>query len=218
MEQMIAAVIFDMDGVIFDSERLALSCWEELGERWGLEDIRDTYVLCVGVTETVSRQVFLERYGESFEYERFWREFKELARERIERDGLPVKKGARAILSALRERGVPTALASSTKSETVLREIEEAGLSGYFDAIIGGDMISRSKPEPDIFLTAAERLGVRAENCCVIEDSYNGIRAAYRAGMIPVMVPDMLPPTDEMRALAAAVLPDLNEAADLILQ
>ena len=192
------AVLFDLDGVIFDSERAVLAVWRELAEELGLEEIEPVFRRCVGTNKTRTEEIFREAFP------RF--------RERWGGGRLPVKTGAREILQALRRRGIPLALASSTDSGVVRQELDEAGLLDFFDAVVGGDQVSRSKPDPEIFLRAAERLGAEPEACFVVEDSFNGIRAALAAGMRPLMVPDLLPPDGEMARLAEAILPDLAAA------
>lgn len=108
------------------------------------------------------------------------------------------------------------ALATSSKERTVRREIEEAGLLSYFDAIVCGDMIRRSKPEPDIYLKACECLQVEPENACAVEDSFNGVRSATRAGLSCIMVPDIKQPDEEMRELACCILPSLLEVKEYL--
>ena len=122
---------------------------------------------------------------------------------------LAKKPGVEELLKYLKMRGFKIGLASSTREALVRSEISDGGLLGYFDQIIGGDMVERSKPEPDIFLEACRRLGTRPENCYVIEDSHNGIRAAYAAGMHPIMVPDLMEVTEEMKFLAEEILGSL---------
>ena len=203
------AVIFDMDGVIFDSERAVLRCWQELSEKYGFPDVEIPYMRCVGVNAAVSRQIFLDFYGEDFPYDRFSAEVSRNYHDRYDGGRLPMKPGIRELLEALAERGCPLGLASSTRSSTVTAQLRDAGLLPFFRAVVGGDQVSHSKPHPEIFLTAAAQLGVSPADCCVVEDSYNGIRAARTGGMIPLMVPDTLPPDAEMREKAAAILPDL---------
>ena len=128
---------------------------------------------------------------------------------RYDNGRLPMKPGIVELLKFLKENGIKTAVASSTRKAVVTREITDAGLLSYFDVLICGDMVARSKPAPDIFLKAAEELKVDPSRSYVIEDSYNGIRAAHSAGMRAFMVPDMLEANDEMRKLSEAVLPDL---------
>lgn len=211
------AVLFDMDGVIFDSERMLRDCWRAIADREGLEGMQEVYGLCIGVNQRASDEILRQAYGRDFPVERFKKEAVGLFHERIAKEGLPVKPGAREILQALRERGVPLALASSTDQGPVRRELAEAGLLDCFNVLVTGDMVKNSKPHPEIFLAAAELLGVRPGDCFVIEDSYNGVRAAAAAGMRPLMVPDLLAPDEEMRALAEAILPDLNSAQSYLL-
>lgn len=137
-------------------------------------------------------------------------------RERYGEGRLPLKPGVAEILQELKQRGVPLALASSTRSDIVKLELDEAHLLSCFDAVLGGDMAPRSKPEPDIFLAAAAALGAVPANCYVLEDSFNGIRAAHRAGMHPIMVPDMQQPDDEMRGLAEVIVENLPDAMDYL--
>ena len=122
---------------------------------------------------------------------------------------LPVKAGVREILSWIKEHGIKIALASSTRRAIVEAELKAAGLYDYFDKVICGDMVEKSKPAPDIFLKACNELGVRPCDAYAIEDSYNGVRSAQSAGLKCIMVPDLVPATDEMRELAERVLPDL---------
>lgn len=203
------AVVFDMDGLIFDSERLVLVCWEKLAEKYHLDGMHDVMLRCIGTTKVKTREILLDYYGQDFPYEACCVETSAMFHEISDRDGLPVKKGVRELLDYLREQEIPTALASSTRLAVVTQELQQAGLYEYFGVVVGGDQLKRSKPEPDIYLMACEKLGVLPERACAIEDSYNGIRSAYSAGMKPVMVPDLLPPTEEMRQKCVLVSEDL---------
>ena len=207
------AVIFDMDGVIFDTEHLAMSLWVQTAEELGIPDIASFYPTVIGTTAVRTTELLYAHYGPAFPKEAFDRRIRELYFERYDREGLPVKPGAEALLSLLSAHSVPLALASSTGTDIVRRELDDAGFLKYFDAVIGGDMVSRSKPHPEIFLKAAGLLCVTPADCYVIEDSFNGIRAAAAAGMHPLMVPDILQPTDEILALTEQVFPSLNEVA-----
>lgn len=210
------AVIFDMDGVIFDSERLVLEGWLALGKKYGIPDIEKVYPKCIGVNAIASKQVFLDFYGEDFPYDTYKQETSADYHAKYDGGRLPMKSGIRELLQFLKEKGYHIGLASSTRFEVVNQQLEDAGLLPYFDTLTCGDMVKRSKPEPDIFLKAAETLGVQPEECIVIEDSYNGIRAASRAGMFPFMVPDMIAPDEEMKQLASAIFNNLNEVRDFL--
>ena len=211
----IRCVIFDMDGVIFDTERFYLECSVPAAERLGLKGMAEVCYDCIGLTEEETEKRLLRAFGEEAPLEEFYKEISAVFRKRYEEEGLPVKDGVREILAWLRENKIPTALASSTKTEIVRMELHDAGLDKYFDLIIGGDMAGRSKPAPDIFLKTADLMGMDPADCIVIEDSFNGIRAASSAGMIPVMVPDLLQPDDEMRALAFRIEGSLKEVLDI---
>ena len=208
-----SAVIFDMDGVIFDTEHLAMRLWVQAAEELGIPGIAAFYPTVIGTTSVRTAELLYERYGPAFPKEAFDRRIRELYFEHYDREGLPVKPGVEELLSSLAARAVPMALASSTRTDTVRRELEDAGFLRYFDVVIGGDMVSHSKPHPEIFLKAAAALGTLPADCYVIEDSFNGIRAAAAAGMHPLMVPDMLQPDEEILHLAEGVFPSLGDAA-----
>ena len=206
----VRAVIFDMDGVIFDSERATFNEWVALADRHGFRDIEIPYRKCIGVNARRTKEIMLEFYGPDFPYDEYAKEASVSYHARYDGGRLPMKPGVRELLETLRDKGLFVALASSTRMSTVRQQLDDAGLLDFFDRVVGGDMITRSKPAPDIFLAAVEGTGIAPQDCAVIEDSFNGIRAANAAGMVPIMVPDMLPPDEEMQRLAEAILPDLN--------
>ncbi len=204
------AVIFDMDGVIFDTERIWIECWAPVGQKHGIRDIEKILrEECVGITSSAMKAALLAAYGEDFPYDRYVKEASAIFHERYDHS-LPMKRGVRELLGFLRESGAPVALASSTSTRLIREELSDAALLDYFDVITGGEETPRSKPAPDIFLLTARKLDIEPAACFVIEDSYNGIRAAHEAGMRPVMVPDLLRPDAEMETLAEAILPSLD--------
>ena len=216
MNEQLQAVIFDMDGVIFDSERLVIECWQVIAEKHNIPDIVEICMRVQGNNREETGKRFREKYGSGFPYEAYKKEVSALFRRLYGEGRLPLKPGVVEILEELKRKGMPLALASSTRTDIVKQELADARLLQYFDAVLGGDMVSRSKPEPDIFLAAAEAVVAVPANCYVLEDSLNGIRAAYRAGMHPVMVPDMQQPTEEIRGLAEAVVENLLVAMDYL--
>lgn len=208
------AVIFDMDGTIFDSERLVLECWKRIGEKYGIPDIGEVFMKCIGTNKVRTREIVDEHYGTTFPYEKFSAESSALFHEITEKEGLPVKAGAREILTYLREENIPLGLASSTRLAVVTQELKDAGLYECFQTVVGGDLIKSSKPAPDIYLLTCECMGVTPGKAYAIEDSYNGIRSAHSAGLRPIMVPDMMPATEEMRGLSEAVFEDLFQVKE----
>lgn len=210
------AVIFDMDGVIFDSEVAVRDLWVSMADEWKIPGVGDLFPKCIGCTRERTEEIFKEAYGEDYPY---W-EFREEASKRFfEKYGggkLPLKPGIREILAYLKENNVKTALATSTRASVAKRELEDAGLLKYFDEFATGNLVKRSKPDPEIFLLAASMLKVSPANSYVIEDSYNGIRGAKAAGMHPIMVPDMIPANEEMENLAEVILPSLIEVREFL--
>lgn len=204
-------VIFDMDGVIFDSEREVLYAWQQVAKRHSIPDIEKVIVACLGTNFQATRRTFDDYYGKDFPFEQYEDEMRTIFFARYdERHGLPLKKGAVELLQDLKSRGVPVALASSTREKTVRKELTDVNIIQYFDVLVCGDMVKRSKPAPDIFLKAAEAISIPPETGFVIEDSYNGVRAAYAAELRPIMVPDLKKPDEEMRQKTEAIFPDLE--------
>jgi HAD superfamily hydrolase (TIGR01509 family) len=205
------AVVFDMDGVIFDSERAVMLCWIELANKYGIEDIEEPYLACTGTNLARTKEIMLEAYGDDFPYDMYAKEASIMYHEKYDGGNLPMKPGVAELLEYLKHEKKKIALASSTRRQTVVNQLEWAGIKDYFDVIICGDMVKKSKPAPDIFLKACEELKVAPEKAYAIEDSYNGIRAAYAGKLRPIMVPDLLPPNEEMNSMAEVVLSDLGK-------
>lgn len=210
------AVVFDMDGVIFDSERAVMQCWKEVASRHNIPDIEKAILACTGTTMVRTREIMLNLYGADFPYDEYAMESSTIFHSRYDGGRLPMKPGVKELLTFLKEHNKKIALASSTRQQVVTDELRDAGIIGYFDRIICGDMVSRSKPAPDIFLKACEELNVSPSDSYAIEDSYNGIRAAHAGGLHPIMVPDLLPADEEMQSLAEIVLPNLTSVMEYL--
>lgn len=210
------AVVFDMDGVIFDSERAVMQCWKEVASRHNIPDIEKAILACTGTTMVRTREIMFDLYGADFPYDEYARESSAIFHSRYDGGRLPMKPGVKELLTFLKERGKKIALASSTRQQVVTDELRDAGIIEYFDRIICGDMVSRSKPAPDIFLKACEELNVSPSDSYAIEDSYNGIRAAHAGGLHPIMVPDLLPADEEMQSLAEIILPNLTSVIEYL--
>ncbi|MDO5146056.1 MAG: HAD family phosphatase [Eubacteriales bacterium] len=213
---MLEAVVFDMDGIIFDSERLMTRCWMELDKQYGIPNVEDVCVECLGTNDEETKRIFLHTYGQDFPYERYEQEMMHLYRKWISEGKLEMKPGVTDILSWLKQQGIKVGLATSSRRVLAVEEIREAGLLSFFDSITCGDEVSRSKPEPDIYQKACQNLGVKPENAFAIEDSYHGVRAGKSAGMSVIMVPDMKQPDEAISNLADIVLPSLIKAKDFL--
>lgn len=205
------AVVFDMDGVIFDTEHMIWKAWIKVADSHQMENIGDVLRRCLGVNLQGTKEIFLKQYGPDFDFDGFRKEADTLLQKRIEKEGIPVKKGAYNLLAYLKENGYKIALASSTQTEKVIDELKQADLYQYFEVIVGGDQVTCSKPDPEIYLTACQKIGVNPKEAYAIEDSFNGIRSAAAAGLKAIMVPDILQPNATILPLVHKVFESLND-------
>lgn len=210
-----AAVVFDMDGLLFDTERLyeeaALAAAAELGREMDAAFFRST----VGFPWLVTRGRLVERYGPTFGVDELRGVAQRIFRQMVDRD-LPLKPGVPELLGLLDALGLPRAIATTSARATVEHHLGAHGLADRFPHIVAHDDCERHKPDPDPFLKAAALLGVPPQRCLALEDSHNGVRAASAAGMMTVMVPDLLPVTEEMRTLCLHIVGDLHEVRRLL--
>lgn len=213
MEQL-RAVLFDMDGLMFDTERVSDEVWCDVAKRNGFAMTSRDVSLLRGRNYEGGRAAMCERFGADFPYDALAAEAIREIGARLDRH-IPLRPGLFALLDALRGMGCKMAVASSTHSSRVLRNLERTGVRDYFSAVIGGDAVTRSKPDPEIFLLAAKALDIPPAACMVLEDSYNGVRAGAAAGCFTVMVPDLDPATPEMERLAGAIVASLDAVIPL---
>lgn len=200
------AVIFDMDGLIFDTERSFMEQLAVVMKERGYNLSREVYIETLGACGDVLKNIMYKHYGDDYPIEECGNAAQARVNMVAETVGLCVKPQIHDLLEMLKERDIPCAIASSTKSVNVENYLRHAGLSGYFAEITGGEMVKVSKPEPDIFLMACEKLRVSPKDALVLEDSENGIKAAYAAGIPVICVPDLKEPGKEVLRMAAAVV------------
>ncbi len=211
------AIVFDMDGVLFDTERLFMEAGTQLMKERGIENAERAVMGCIGLNLRDTKALFLQVCGQDFPFEEYHRKCGNLVKEKIEKNGLPLKTGVRELLTYLKEADYRIALASSTAQSGVCRHLDRAGLREYFEVVIGGDMIEHGKPEPDIYLKACENLGVNPKEAYAIEDSANGIRSAHAAGLKTIMVPDLIAPTPELESLLYAKYDSLLDVREMLM-
>src|SRR5690242_17358860 len=211
----IEAVLFDMDGLLIDSEAVYIEAYHDAAGEIGVEIPMTLCHAMVGVPRRECEDMIQEHYGPQFDVESFQTCFRRHAERRFEVH-VPVKPGVPELLAFLGARGLPLAVATSARAETVERNLGRAGLRGHFKAIAARDHVARAKPHPDVYLEAARRLGAAPERCVAFDDSNVGLTAAHAAGTMAFMVPDILQPTDEVRAKCLKVLPDLHAALKLL--
>lgn len=212
---MAAGILFDMDGVLFDTERLAQKGWQLAAEQLGIPVSEDFLSHLRGTNVADSRALYKSWFGRD-DYDEARAIRVAYADQVIAREGVPVKPGVHALLEELRRRDIPAALASGTARDRAMGYLRSAGIDKYFASAVCGDEVLHAKPEPDIFLRAARSLGLDPRRCMVIEDSPNGIRAGHAAGCFTVMVPDLNPPTPELAQLYDACVPSLLDVIPLL--
>jgi len=207
----VAAVVFDMDGLLLDSERLALAAFVDTCDHFGLGDQTAVFMQCLGINQERGKRVLRDGLPGTVDHLAFARLWDSKCFERFADASIPLKSGAEELLQDLKAFGVPAAIATSTSASRATQKLQHSGILQEFDVIVGGDHVRRSKPFPDIYLKAAELLGVHPESCLALEDSENGVRSALSAGMIVIQVPDLVQPSAAMRELGHTVLETLHD-------
>jgi HAD superfamily hydrolase (TIGR01509 family) len=212
-----AAAIFDMDGLMFDTERLTIPFWTEAGINFGYNITFDVVLKMVGISSGKARLVLLDEYGADFPYDKIRDEFKLLVKKEFEKNGVPHKPGLVYLLDRLCAAKIPLAVATSTHRSTALDMLERAGVLDRFTAVTGGDEVVNGKPAPDIFLTAAEKLGQPPSACAGFEDSPAGLRGLHAAGIRSIFIKDVIEPPREVLSTVWKICRDLSEAVDLFI-
>lgn len=216
MADRVKGILFDMDGVLFDTERLTTEAWVKAAAEWKL-DLPVSFINSYkGQNLRVRTQLYLERFGMDFPYEKFREKKTEYMEADIAKNGLPVKPGVYELLKYAKEHQIQLAVATSTSRKTAERYLKQTGIYEYFQAVVYGDTVEASKPEPDIYLEAARRVGVDSKDCLVIEDSPAGILAGYYAGAKVIHIPDQVQVTDDVLNRTYKVCENLTEVIDLL--
>ena len=185
------AVVFDMDGVLFDTESVCMKAWDYAGEVMGVGKAGYMVLKTLGMNADKAVEIIRTEFGAGFDAVKFKQIGKNYSYDYFNTYGVPEKPGLYEVLDYLKNKGYKIALASSTSSQSVHHHLKEKDIEKYFDAVICGDMVEKSKPEPDIYLKACAQLNENPDNCIAIEDSKNGILSAHRAGLQVIMVPDL---------------------------
>lgn len=216
LEFMIRAVIFDMDGLMFDTERLTCAATAQAGKKLGYPDIADFARKMIGRNEKECVKLYTRYLGSDFSREQFYTQRQEMIDASVRENGIPVKPGLPELLEFLKREELLLAVATSTSRRHALPYLEQAGVARYFNRMVFGDMLEKSKPAPDIYLKAAAELEIPPADCMALEDSPFGIRSAHDAGMKTVMVPDLLEPDEALKKIVDFCVPSLFEVIELI--
>ena len=199
MKDTITAVLFDMDGLVLDTEKLYTRFWQEAAKAFGYPMTKEQALGMRSLNRGAGLAKLQSYFGMSVDYDVIRNKRIELMDAFVEQEGVALKPGIHELLAFLKERGIKTAIATSSPMERTLLYLGSVGLQSSFDELVSGYMVEKGKPEPDIYLYAAEQLGVAPKECMVLEDSPAGILAAHRAGCVPVMIPDQDEPDEETK-------------------
>ena len=212
------AVIFDMDGLLIDTEKHLVRCWCQAAQEMGFDMQRRHALHIRSLAGKYAAPYLKSELGEDFDYFRVRERRKELVAQALAEYGLGRKKGALELLKWLKEKGIRTAVATATDEERATRYLTEIGVLSYLDRVVCATMVENGKPMPDVYLYACRQLGERPQDCMALEDSPNGVLSAWRAGCGVVMVPDLTQPDEEIRPILTGLAPDLSAVIPLIEQ
>ncbi|BBF67912.1 MULTISPECIES: HAD family hydrolase [Sphingomonas] len=212
----VRAVIFDMDGTLLDTEAAHRRAFAQTGDAIGWPMADDLLLSMVGIHRDENERMLAAHLGPDFPLARFYADSDALFEAAVEA-GIPLRPGAQLLLDHLAQAGIPMALATSTAAPYAQQRLEKSGLLHYFDVVVTRSDVDQPKPHPQPYLLAARLLGVDPAHCVAVEDSHAGVRSATAAGIATVMVPDLLPPTEELTLACAQILPSLTDLRDLLL-
>lgn len=207
-------VIFDMDGLMIDTESVFIKAWDYAGEKSGIGKAGYMTIKTLGMNIVMSRKIWLNEFGDNYNEDALRKYTKEFLGKYYYENKAPIKKGLYTLLDYLHSREYKLAVASSSPKWEVEKHLKDANIFDYFSVIICGDMINASKPEPEIYLKACELLQEKPGDCYALEDSKNGLLSAYRAGCKPIMVPDLWQPDEEIKRLLFGKFADLEKVQE----
>ncbi len=218
MKDSITAILFDMDGLVLDTEKLYTRFWQEAARACGYPMTKEQALGMRSLNRGAGLAKMQSYFGPEVDYEFIRNKRIEMMDAFVAKEGVALKPGIHELLAYLKERGIKTAIATSSPMERTVLYLTSVGLQNSFDELVSGYMVEKGKPEPDIYLYAAKKLGVEPCCCMVLEDSPAGILAAHRAGCLPVMIPDQDEPEEETRALLYACAESLTAVISLLEQ
>lgn len=194
-------IIFDMDGLMFDTEKISFISWRDAAARYGYQIDDNIFRKTIGANLISTKDIYIKHFGISFPIEEIISERVRISEALIKLKGLPIKKGLYELLDYLSQSNIKKAVATSTSRNRALNLLKLAGIDNNFDYVLCGDEIEKSKPDPEIFLKVSDKLGCSPNKCLVLEDSEIGIEAAHKAGMFPIMIPDIKEPNELTKTL-----------------
>lgn len=213
---MIKAVIFDMDGTLLDSEKIVLKAWRYVIDKYSLPFDLSLPYRSIGLNYDSMKTLFLSELGEDYPFDKYWGYAKQYLQNAKRRTAYPVKAGFDELCTYLKANKIGMYVATSTYHASAAKELEHSGILGFFDGIVGGDEITRGKPDPEIFITAAEKTGFEKSECLIVEDSSNGLRSGIASGIRTVFIKDIVDVPSEITDKVFAKCDDLSGVIDII--
>lgn len=213
---MLKLIIFDMDGLIFDSEKLYMHFLQQVMIIYNYEFTNEQYINTLGLNDAATKIKMHELFGLAFEHQKIYSEAKQEMMLYVERENIPVKDGIIKLLNFLKKNNLKCCVASSTNRDDVLYLLKKAKIDQYFDFVVGGDEVKNSKPDPEIFLKACHKAHVKPTEAIVLEDSPNGLLAAINANISPICIPDLVLPPQEIASKCLAIVKNAKEVINII--
>ena len=208
------AAIFDMDGLLLDTESIFLEAFKNTCKRLDLDFDMSMFKSLIGTNSVKTKTILEEHFGEGFSHEVFRKTWRQYVAGYISEKSIPLKEGVPELLDKVRNQKLPMAVATSTAYKDACKTLERTGLIDYFDFIVAGDQVIKGKPDPEIYLKVAEKINVLPEECIAFEDSENGVKSALAAGMEVIQVPDLIYPSDELRSMGYRIIDSLKKVCD----
>ena len=206
------AAIFDMDGLLLDTERLCMRVFKQSCHNVQLPFYEDIYLSIIGRNSKGIEEILRSAYGN--ELDKLHADWRVNYDAIVKNQPIPIKKGVIPLLEWLQANKVRTAVATSTQKDVALVKLKLAGLDCYFDNITCGCEVTQGKPNPEIYLLAAQRLGVKPQCCLAFEDSNNGVKSAVAANMVTYQIPDLITPSEEIISLGVKIRDSLGDVLD----
>ncbi|EPJ54162.1 MAG: hypothetical protein OFPI_07550 [Osedax symbiont Rs2] len=203
-----------MDGLLIDSERLALAAFNNTCELFKLGDMSQLFTHLIGINSTLAQSILRRELPVEINYQQFDQLWQQNYLQAINRAPLALMPGVHKLLKRLQLQGMPMAVATSSKTQQAKQKLKGSAIHDYFSFIVGGDQVVQSKPQPDIYLKVAAQLAVSPVHCLAFEDSKNGVKAAFAAGMTVVQIPDLVAPDDELLALGHIILTQIDQVLE----